>query len=267
MARPDHPSDPPLRTTALPTGPFTWTEEGEGPVIVAVHGAPGSVRDWRWVGAALPPTIRFVRLDLPGFGGTPRATAPGAHLDARGRFVADALAALGIDRCVLLGHSMGGPVALAAAAHAPDRVVGLALIASVGLRPHRLIRRLPGHATWAWLMDAPVVGRPAQHALRQLFRLAGFPSGLPLEEVAQTARCLGALDFEAQRRNTAAWRGPTLCAWADDDAFIEPAIPEAHAAALPDGPRLRWAEGGHNVQKTRAIEIADALVAWHPTGS
>jgi pimeloyl-ACP methyl ester carboxylesterase len=44
---------------------------------------------------------------------------------------------------VLLGHSMGGPVALAAAAHAPERVAGLALIASVGLRPHRLIRQFP----------------------------------------------------------------------------------------------------------------------------
>ena len=34
------------------------------------------------------------------------------------------------------------------------------------------------------------------------------------------------------------------------------------SAALPAGPRLVFPSGGHNIQKTRAVEIADALVAW-----
>lgn len=261
MSLPEKPSDPPVRTARLAGGPFGWTEEGEGPVIVAVHGLPGSVRDWRWLGAALPRTVRFVRLDMPGFGGTPRETAPGPHLDQRGRFVAEALESLGIERCLLLGHSMGGPVALSAAAHAPDRVAKLGLLSSVGLRPHALLRRFHGYRLWARAMDAPLVRKPARVVLKQLFRVAGFPSGIPLEEVAHTTRCLGVLDFDAQRRNTAAWKGPTLCAWADDDEFIEPAVLEEHAAALPAGPRLRWKEGGHNIQKTHATELAEALVS------
>lgn len=42
---PERPSDPDVRTAQLPGGSFTWTDEGQGPVLVAVHGLPGSVRD------------------------------------------------------------------------------------------------------------------------------------------------------------------------------------------------------------------------------
>jgi pimeloyl-ACP methyl ester carboxylesterase len=260
MTTPAAPSDPPLRTGQVAGGRFTWTDEGAGPVIVAVHGLPGSVRDWRWLSSALPRTVRFVRLDLPAFGGTPLETAPGPHLDARGAFVNAALDALAIERCVILGHSMGGPVALSAAAHAPGRISALGLLSSVGLRPHRLIRRFWGYKTWAKAMDVPGVSIPARAALRALFRASGFPSQTTTEEVAHTTRCLGALDYAAQGANTRAWKGTTLTAWAEDDAFIEPAVFEEHAAALPPGPRLKWSVGGHNIQKTQAVELAQALV-------
>jgi pimeloyl-ACP methyl ester carboxylesterase len=226
-----------------------------------VHGLPGSVRDWRWLAPALPKTVRFVRLDLPAFGGTPRATAPGPHLDQRGAFVAEAIAALGIERCLVVGHSMGGPVALSAAVQSNGRIAALALLSSVGLRRHKLLRSFFGVKTWARAMDTPVLRVPSRAAIRLTFRMSGFPSTTTLEEVAHTTRCLGVLDFEAQLRNTTAWKGPTLAAWAEDDFFIEPEVLEEHAAALPAGPRLTWKTGGHNIQKTKAVELAEALVA------
>jgi pimeloyl-ACP methyl ester carboxylesterase len=262
MSTPTAPSDPPVRVALRASGaPFSWTEEGEGKTVVAVHGLPGSVRDWRWLSSALPRSVRFIRLDMPAFGGTPRETAPGAHLDQRGAFVNAALDALKVERCVLLGHSMGGPVALSAAAHVPGRIATLGLLSSVGLRPHKLLRALPAPKAWAWAVDAPGLSLPARTILKAAFMWSGFPKQTTREEVAHTTRCLSVLDFPAQHRNTAAWKGQTLSAWAEDDIFIEPAVFEEHAAALPAGPRLKWAEGGHNIQKTRAIELAEALVA------
>ena len=58
-----------------------------------------------------------------------------------------------------------------------------------------------------------------------------------------------------------ALRAPTLTAFCDDDPFIEPEIQEELGALVPVGPRLRWAEGGHNVQKTHAVEVAEALLS------
>ncbi|MDP1828078.1 MAG: alpha/beta hydrolase [Archangium sp.] len=260
MTTPVAPSDPPRRQAKGTTGPFAYTDEGEGPVLLAVHGLPGSVRDYRWLAAALSRSVRLVRLDLPGFGETPLATGPGPGIDARGAFVAAALETLGIERCVLVGHSMGGAVALSAAVQAPARVAALALLASIGLRPHVMFRRLVGRGVLARAVDLPLLRTPTLALLKVAFRATGFPPQTTPAEVAHTMRCVAAVDFEVQRRNTSRLTLPTLTAWAEDDPFIEKSVLEEHAALLPAGPRLSWREGGHNVQKSQAVEIAAALV-------
>jgi len=258
---PAAPRDPPVRST----GRFSYTDEGEGPVIVAVHGLPGSTRDFRWLGAALPPSVRFIRLDLPGFGSTPLSTRPSPAIDERGAFVAEALAALGIGDCVLAGHSMGGAVVLSAAVQSVS-VLKLALLSSIGLRPHVMLRKFGGSDVLSRAVDWPVVGAVARRVLRLGMRSVGFAAQTTLEEVAHTVRCVAAVDFGVQAQNTQKVRpSPVLCAWADDDAFIETPIFEEHAALLPAGPRLRWPTGGHNIQKSHAVELAAALVKFATT--
>ena len=261
MATPDTPRDPERKEARTRRGTFTYTDEGAGPAVVAVHGLPGSARDFRWLGAALPPTVRFVRLEMPGFGGTPLETEPGATLGARGAFVAEAVQALGLEGCVLVGHSMGGGVVTAAAAQGEGVFGALALLSSIGLRPHRMFRRLPRPGFWARAVDAPLVRGPVRVLARQAFLRTGFSAHTTPDEAAHTLRCVAGVDFEDQRRNVARLRLPTLLAHAEDDAFIEPAVFAELAAALPPGPRLAWPEGGHNVQKSRAVELAQALVA------
>ena len=68
--------------------------------------------------------------------------------------------------------------------------------------------------------------------------------------------------WEGRKVTTTPSRVPTLTAWAEDDPFIEKAVLEEHAALLPPGPRLSWREGGHNVQKSQAVELAAALVPF-----
>lgn len=255
------PSDPPILRHEGPA-PFTYTDVGAGPVIVAVHGLPGSGRDYRYLGAALEDRARVVRLDMPGFGGTPRTSADGVDVDARARFVRRAIDALGIERCVVVGHSMGGPVALAAAAadHG-GAIVGLGLLASVGTRPHRLLRRMPSRRAFGRAIDLPILGSVAQRFAMAAFRRSGFPSSTPPSDVAQTMRILAAFEFAAVHRALETLQVPTLVAFADDDPFIEPEIQHELGARVPAGPRLHWPAGGHNVQKSHAREIADALTA------
>jgi len=260
MTTPPSPRDAERRAAWAPGGRFTYTDEGRGPIIVAVHGLPGSARDFRWLGAALPDTVRLIRLDMPGFGGTPLSTAPHPEIDARGAFVAGALAVLDVSRCLLIGHSMGGAVALSAAVQAHDRVAALGLLSSIGLRRHLLLRRFVGHRAMARSVDLPLLGWPTLALLRAMFRRMGFPAQVTGAEVAHTMRCVAAVDFQAQARNTARLAVPTLAAWAEDDPFIERAVFEEHASALPRGPRLSWPIGGHNIQKSQAVELAAALV-------
>ena len=101
---------------------------GSGEPLVLIHGLAATRAIWRHAIPLLPGEV--VALDVPGFGGSP-AVGEGFDLDA----VADAIAASLPDaRFDLVGHSMGGAVALTLAARHPARVRRLALAAPAGLR-------------------------------------------------------------------------------------------------------------------------------------
>lgn len=261
---PDHPSDPPLRHAELDDRAITWVESGAGAsTFVMVHGLPGSHRDFRWLAPSLESHARVIRFDMPGFGGStsisPRLSQLAEHLLRR-------LDQLGLDRVVLVGHSIGGPQALLAASRAPDRVAGLALLASPGLRAHRGLRATRGSMPWVSRgLRIPLLHPPLMRATQAAMQRAGFPRRTPTSEIQRTVDVVARLDFVALRNAAAALRVPTLIAWADDDPLVEPAIVEELAAVLPAGPRLRFATGGHNIQKTRADELGAALLEWMAT--
>lgn len=98
---------------------------------------PGLSADWR----ALAPQIRMLRrlgwtvhvVDLPGFGLPPALKAPDATVVQLADYVARVIAGLGIPSALVLGHSLGGGVAMNLAIRRPELVSGLVLIAPVGL--------------------------------------------------------------------------------------------------------------------------------------
>jgi len=98
--------------------------------------------------------------------------------------------------------------------------------------------------------------------LRASFQRAGFPRSTPDAEIRRSVRVAASVDFRVIGNAIAALRMPTLHAFCDDDRLIEAEISEELAAALPRGPRLRFATGGHNLQKTMASEIAEVLGPW-----
>jgi pimeloyl-ACP methyl ester carboxylesterase len=247
MSHPEHPSDPPTELLRLPAGPVGYTDQGDGPTLLAVHGGPGSVRDWRWLGPVLEPHLRLVRLDMPGFAGTPLALCPDPSAAARARFVVEAADAMGIERFAVLGHSIGGSVALEVAAQFPDRVTGIALAASVGLRIHRMRRRIRGLPAIVAALRAPGVGRALRPVLRRSWAGAGFPRSTPDEEKIVTLDLLAAQDFAANAAAAARVTAPAFVAWSRDDPMIEGPIFEELGAGLPPGPRIGFEEGGHNL--------------------
>ncbi len=245
------------RTIALRSGPAAYLDVGAGPPVVCIHGLPGSSRDFRWLFEPLASRARLVAIDLPGFGQTPIATGPDASPEGRAAFVLELVGALGLQAPVLVGHSMGGVVAVAAIAQRPGAFRGLGLFASPGLRPHAAYGRIPRRALhastrgpWAPLFT-PLV--------RWLFATAGF-RGYPDDALIRTIACLRHTSLEVHAERLRQLTLPTLAAWCDDDAIIEPAILAELADSLPPGPRRRWPSGGHVPQKTHPAELAEALV-------
>lgn len=96
--------------------------------LVFVHCFGGSAQSWEPVVASLGPSIRAYAIDLPGFGDA--AAAPGPYtVAAYADFVQAKVRALGLERYILIGHSMGGKVALALAARRPAGLCALILLA------------------------------------------------------------------------------------------------------------------------------------------
>lgn len=249
-----------MRSCVLPRGTITYTDEGDGPALLAIHGLPGTHRDFRWLAAALQGRVRLVRLDMPGFGGTTMAEVPSGSIELADFVSAFASEVIGGPYAVL-GHSFGGPIATHVAA-TDKRVSALVWLASVGLRPHRLFRRMPPMRAIDTLVNAPLVGPGALRLYRLGMRAAGFPSSITLAEVARCIAVISRFSISEHRRAVERLRVPCFGAWTDDDPFVEPAIILELLEAAPEGPRAHFPDGGHNLQKTRATEIADALAPW-----
>src|SRR5687768_2827279 len=110
----------------------TYRTAGDGPVLLLLHGIANSSETWESVAAALAERFAIVAPDLLGHGesATPRGDySLGAHASG----VRDLLTALGHDHVTVVGHSLGGGVAMQFAYQFPERCDRLVLVSSGGL--------------------------------------------------------------------------------------------------------------------------------------
>jgi len=102
---------------------------GEGKAVVLIHGYTGSSQDWSNQMSALSPTYRVITVDLRGHG---KSSAPSREMDySIELFVEDVhsiLNHLNIEKCCLVGHSLGGFIALEFALKYPELLAGLVLV-------------------------------------------------------------------------------------------------------------------------------------------
>jgi pimeloyl-ACP methyl ester carboxylesterase len=105
-----------------------WTSEGEGPAIIFVHGAFVNMATWERQLSAFADEYRVIALDLPGHGQS--GTPPSGELsfDLFARAVEAVREAAGVERAVLVGHSMGTLVIKKYEILFPDRVAGLVTV-------------------------------------------------------------------------------------------------------------------------------------------
>jgi pimeloyl-ACP methyl ester carboxylesterase len=127
-------SAPQPTTIMLHGRPLNYVQAGNGPVLLLIHGIAGTLENWQTVIGPLARQYTVVALDLPGHGGS----APSAgdySLGALATGLRDLLVALGHERATLVGHSLGGGIAMQFAYQFPESTERLVLVSSGGLGP------------------------------------------------------------------------------------------------------------------------------------
>lgn len=127
-------SAPEPTTIMLHGRPLNYVQAGNGPVLLLIHGIAGTLENWRAVTEPLARQYTVVVPDLPGHGGS----APSAgdySLGALATGLRDLLVALGHERATLVGHSLGGGIAMQFTYQFPEITERLVLVSSGGLGP------------------------------------------------------------------------------------------------------------------------------------
>ncbi|HEX8221147.1 MAG TPA: alpha/beta hydrolase [Chloroflexia bacterium] len=105
-----------------------YEERGRGVPVVLVHGFPFDRSIWSAQLEELSDEARVIAIDLPGFGGSEPLGEEEASIDGYADAIARWAGETGLDRLVIVGHSMGGYVALAFARRHPEMLAGLGLV-------------------------------------------------------------------------------------------------------------------------------------------
>ncbi|HMD56196.1 MAG TPA: alpha/beta fold hydrolase [Solirubrobacteraceae bacterium] len=160
---------------------------GSGPPVVLIHGMLNSSSHWQRVASALAPDYTVVAPDLIGHGDS-AAPRGDYSLGAHAASIRDLLAAIGIERATIVGHSLGGGVAMQFFYQFPQRVERLALISSGGLgrdvSPLLRTAALPGVSALLSLTIRPRMLEGLSGGGRRM-RERGVGAGVYLQAIAR----------------------------------------------------------------------------------
>lgn len=249
--------------------------------VVLIHGASGNLGDLRLaLGDRLAQTRRVVLIDRPGHGWSDR---PGGKADAsptrQAALIAQALEGIGLDRFVLVGHSLGGTVAAAFARAYPERVAGLVLLSAVthpwegGLAWHYNVGAMPVvGAAFARAAALPIGEVLLEMGAREVF----LPQQMPADYLARAGirLLLRPAEFTANAQDVTALKPfvtaeaphyrdltmPTVVLTGDADTTVSPTLhSRAIAAVLPDARLVILPGIGHMPQHVASDEVVAAI--------
>jgi len=270
------------RTIVVAGGAIHVHEQGEGPPLLLIHGLAGNMRHYTYgVTERLSKHFRVLTIDRPGSGYSKRPATTPADLTTQAAAIAALLDQLKLPQVFVVGHSLGGAVALTLAVEHAPRVSGLALVAPLthlpdDPNPPAAFRTLTISSSWlrklfAWTLAVPGSIAKRDVVLDQVFG----PEAVPRDFAVRGGGLMGLYphQFIAASRDLQAiperlpaivarygeLRTPLRILFGRNDRILDW---KANGQALADkvaGATLTLIDGGHMLPVTQAAEVADFI--------
>ena len=258
-----------LASQDIDVGGIHWhyLHGGNGPLLLLLHGFGADSSCWLRLAPLLRPHFSLLIPDLPGFGESERPENLPFAIPAQAGRLAKFLDALGVEKCIVAGNSMGGYLATQLAADDSRRVPALWLLAPLGVR----------NAPLGQVLQAIDSGDPGflqisserqfrERIVRTMFSQPLWIPGPLVSHLARIAiamkdvapRMLAEVRFDSEPLESIAGRviQPTLLQWGSDDQVVNPAGLPVLQQALRDAASVLMKDCGHLAMLERPRESA-----------
>lgn len=173
-----------------------YVEEGEGRPIVFVHGLGAQLHQFsHTLFERFGPGYRLIALDRPGSGYSVRASGASGRLPEQAEIIRRFIETLGLERPLVVGHSLGGAVALTLAVEHPDAISGIALLAPLthleaGVREEAGLLYIRSRL-WRWIMAYTVAIPTSLRYARPTMEFIFAPQPVPADYMIHGGGWLG----------------------------------------------------------------------------
>ncbi len=238
---------------------------GTGEPVVVIHGGGGDARTWSHNITELAGKYTVYAPDLPGYGGSQALTGK-YYIPELSDFVDRFASALGLEKFNLMGHSLGGGVALNYALKFPQKISKLVLVSSLCLG-----RDI---AFWVRLLSIPALLKSLGSIVTGVFKLITWAIKvllLPIEFIVPLSPAAmivgGSISTFKEQTLVLANRlsdlvMPTLVVWGGRD----PVVPVRHAYAaaqvIPDCQVKVFRKRGHNVHRDELKQFSSIITGF-----
>jgi len=238
---------------------------GDGDPLIVIHGGSEGARAWTKTMVELSKNNTIYVPDLPGFGHS-QAMDSGYYIPELVEFVDEFSHKLGLKSFHLMGHSLGGGIALTYALKFPSKVKKLILVNSMFLGKEI--------ALWVRLLSTPALIRLTGAAALAVLRCAKWVADLLFEPfefvhpVSEASIALGGRVTTLKAQTTVLVNrlseimGPTLVVWGAKDPILP--VSQAYDAAqlIPDCQVKVFEDGGHSVYRQKITEFSQLLARF-----
>jgi pimeloyl-ACP methyl ester carboxylesterase len=260
-----------------------YLDVGTGPAVLLVHGLGASWQVWYETIPDLVDDHRVIAVDLPGFGGS-ESMRRAANIESYAEALQELLEHAGIDRVLVVGHSLGGLITQRLAAIDSERVAGLVLVATgdgqFDVRQEAAFRRVAAMTRVLRVCGPPLfILRPAVRTLlavpplrrRLVGRAVHDPATIPADLVAHMvlsvyrspalADAIRAGLSRVDRLDPRLVSAPTLIISGDRDRVLPRSAATRLADGIPNATHETWDDVGHHPMLERPARFNERLRA------